>query len=76
MAFIGLHIVTTVSDTYAPIGWLAVFVPFTSPYRRLWLGLGTVACVLGSRIVSNAVLEASRERLPRVAPITVARDAR
>lgn len=40
--FIGLHIATTVADGYAPIGWISAVVPFTSPYRRLWLGLGTV----------------------------------
>jgi len=43
VVFIGFHVLTTVSDSYAPIGWVSVFVPFTSPYRRLWLGLGTVA---------------------------------
>jgi methionine sulfoxide reductase heme-binding subunit len=43
MVFIGLHVVTTVTDAFVPIGWLAVVVPFTSPYRRLWLGLGAAA---------------------------------
>ena len=43
MVFVGLHVVTTVSDAFAPIGWLSVVVPFTSPYRRLWLGLGTIS---------------------------------
>lgn len=43
VVFVGLHIATTVVDGYAPIGWLSSVVPFTSPYRRLWLGLGTVA---------------------------------
>jgi sulfoxide reductase heme-binding subunit YedZ len=43
MVFVGLHVVTTVSDAFAPIGWLSVVVPFTSPYRRFWLGLGTIS---------------------------------
>ena len=43
VVFVALHVVTTVSDSYAPIGWLSVVVPFTSAYRRLWLGLGTAA---------------------------------
>jgi len=43
VVFIGLHIATTVADGYTPIGWVSAVVPFTSPYRRLWLGLGTVA---------------------------------
>lgn len=43
LVFVGLHVVTTVSDSFAPIGWISVVVPFTSSYRRLWLGLGTVS---------------------------------
>jgi len=42
VAFVAMHVVTTVSDSFAPIGWVSVFVPFTSSYRRLWVGLGTV----------------------------------
>ncbi len=54
--FIALHVVTTVSDTYAPIGWLSVFVPFTSPYRRLWLGLGSVAVDLLLAVTISSLL--------------------
>lgn len=61
MAFIGLHILTTVTDTYAPIGWVSVFVPFTSSYRRLWLGLGTVAFDL---LLAVAVSSMLRRRVP------------
>jgi hypothetical protein len=43
LAFTGLHIITTVSDSYAHINLLAVFVPFASSYRPIWLGLGTAA---------------------------------
>ena len=43
VVFVALHVITTVSDSFAPIGWMSVVVPFTSPYRRLWLGLGTVS---------------------------------
>jgi methionine sulfoxide reductase heme-binding subunit len=41
--FLGFHIATTVADGYVPVGWVSAIVPFTSPYRRLWLGLGTLA---------------------------------
>jgi DMSO/TMAO reductase YedYZ heme-binding membrane subunit len=37
------HIVTAVADGFAPIGYVASVVPFSSPYRPLWLGLGTLA---------------------------------
>ena len=43
LAFTGLHIVTTVTDSYAHINLLAVVVPFASSYRPIWLGLGTAA---------------------------------
>lgn len=42
-AFVVVHIATAVLDSYAPIGWLDAVVPFHSPYRPLWLGLGAVA---------------------------------
>jgi len=42
-AFTGLHVLTTVTDPYASISVVSVVVPFSSPYRRIWLGLGTVA---------------------------------
>jgi hypothetical protein len=43
LAFLGLHILTAVVDSYAPVGWLSVVVPFASSYRPIWLGFGTVA---------------------------------
>src|SRR5258707_9593610 len=43
VAFVAAHVVTTVLDPYAPIGWISAILPFASPYRTLWLGLGTVA---------------------------------
>jgi hypothetical protein len=43
LLFIGLHVLTTVADGYAPISLLNAILPFTSAYRPLWLGLGAVA---------------------------------
>jgi methionine sulfoxide reductase heme-binding subunit len=56
VAFVAAHVLTTVLDTYAPIGWRAVIVPFSSPYRTLWLGLGTVASDLLLAVVITSVL--------------------
>jgi hypothetical protein len=56
VVFIGLHVATTVSDSYAPIGWVSVLVPFTSSYRRLWLGLGTVAVDLLLAVTISSLL--------------------
>jgi len=43
VAFIVVHVVTTVLDAYAPITYLDGVVPFISPYRPIWLGLGALA---------------------------------
>jgi sulfoxide reductase heme-binding subunit YedZ len=56
VVFVGLHVVTTVSDSFAPIGWVSAVVPFTSPYRRLWLGLGTVAVDLLLAVAVSSLL--------------------
>jgi sulfoxide reductase heme-binding subunit YedZ len=38
-----VHVVTAVADPFVHIGWLATIVPFTSAYRTLWIGFGTVS---------------------------------
>jgi DMSO/TMAO reductase YedYZ heme-binding membrane subunit len=43
IVFVAAHIVTTVADRFTPIRWLDAVVPFASPYRPIWLGLGAVA---------------------------------
>src|ERR1700730_9997519 len=39
IVFVAVHVVTTVADGFAPIGWTDAVVPFLSPYRPVWLGL-------------------------------------
>ena len=43
VVFLALHIVTAVVDPFTHLGWLPAVIPFSSYYRTLWLGLGTVA---------------------------------
>lgn len=43
VVFLGLHVLTSVLDTYVSIGWAAILVPFTSHYARFWVGVGAVA---------------------------------
>lgn len=43
VAFLIVHIVTTLLDGFAPIGLLDVVIPLHSAYRPVWLGLGAVA---------------------------------
>ena len=56
IAFVALHVVTTVADGFAPIGLKDAFVPFVSPYRPIWLGLGTVAFDLLLALVVTSLL--------------------
>lgn len=56
VVFLALHIVTTLLDGFAPISLIAAFIPFTSPYRTFWLGLGTVACDLLLALVISSLL--------------------
>lgn len=43
VAVVGVHVLTTVADSFTPVGLKDAVIPFASPYRRLWLGLGTLA---------------------------------
>jgi methionine sulfoxide reductase heme-binding subunit len=43
VAFVAVHVASTVLDPFAPVGWAAAVVPFSSAYRPVWLGLGAVA---------------------------------
>jgi predicted ferric reductase len=55
LVFLGLHIVTAVIDPFTHLGWLTAVVPFSSYYRTLWLGLGTVAFELLVAIVVTSL---------------------
>ena len=59
IAFVTLHVVTTVADGYAPIGLLDAVVPFRSPYRSLWLGLGAVSFDLLLALVVTSLMRGS-----------------
>ena len=41
--FVAVHVVTTVADGFAPVRLVDAIVPFASPYRPVWLGLGALA---------------------------------
>ncbi|HUZ30264.1 MAG TPA: ferric reductase-like transmembrane domain-containing protein [Solirubrobacteraceae bacterium] len=43
MAFLVIHILFSVLDSFAPIRLIDAVIPFAGVYRPLWLGLGTVA---------------------------------
>jgi methionine sulfoxide reductase heme-binding subunit len=60
LVFIVLHVTTTVIDGFVPIGFVDAIVPFRSPYRTLWVGLGAVAFDL---LLALAVTSIVRARL-------------
>lgn len=60
IAFLALHIVTAVLDSFAPISLINAVIPFTGTYRPLWLGLGATAFDL---LLAVAVTSALRVRL-------------
>ncbi len=43
VAFIAIHVITAILDPYVTIGIAASVIPFASPYKPLWLGLGAVS---------------------------------
>jgi methionine sulfoxide reductase heme-binding subunit len=60
LAFLVLHVGTTVLDTYTSIPLSAAFVPFASSYKTGWLSLGAVALDLLIALVVTSLL---RDRL-------------
>ena len=60
LALIGIHIVSTVGDGYVPIGLADAVLPFRSPYRPVWVGLGALALDL---LLAVAITSALRRRI-------------
>jgi Ferric reductase like transmembrane component len=58
VAFIVVHIASTVIDGFAPIRWIDAVVPFVSAYRALWLGLGALAFDLFVALIVTSLLRA------------------
>gem|GEM_PF-467426 len=56
VAFLAIHVGTTVADGYTPIGLKDAFVPFLSPYRPIWLGLGALSSDLLAAVVLTSLL--------------------
>ncbi len=56
VVFVGIHVLTSVLDTYVTIGWGSVVVPFTSTYSRFWVGVGTVALDLMLAVFLSSLL--------------------
>lgn len=55
VAFLTLHVLTAILDPFVSIGWAATVLPFTSGYRTLAIGLGTLAVDLGAAVLLTSV---------------------
>jgi hypothetical protein len=56
VAFLLIHIVTSLLDGFAPIRLIDTILPFGAVYRPLWLGLGAVASDLLIAVALTSVL--------------------
>ncbi len=55
-AFVAVHVLTAVTDGYVNIPVTAAVIPLTSPYERLWLGIGAVSFDLMLAAVVTSLL--------------------
>ncbi len=62
VAFIAVHVATAIADPYVTIGIAAAVIPFTSPYKPLWLGLGAISLDM---IIALIVTSLARARIGR-----------
>jgi sulfoxide reductase heme-binding subunit YedZ len=60
VALLVLHVITAILDPFVSLGWAAAVLPFGSPYRKVAIGLGTLAVDLGGAVLITSLL---RQRL-------------
>jgi predicted ferric reductase len=46
IAFIAVHVVVLMADKYLPYSLWQVLIPFLSPYRPIWVGIGVISLYL------------------------------
>ena len=63
VAFIGVHVITAVLDTFVSIPIAAGVVPFASGYERLWLALGAISFDLMLAMIITSLLRGRINRL-------------
>jgi methionine sulfoxide reductase heme-binding subunit len=57
VVFVGLHVLTAVTDTYVNIPLTAIFVPLASSrYEPLWIGLGAVSLDITIAVIVTSLL--------------------
>jgi methionine sulfoxide reductase heme-binding subunit len=59
LAFLGVHIVTAVLDSFAPISIVNAVIPFTGSYRPFWLGLGALSFDMIVAVIATSLMRRS-----------------
>ena len=57
ISFLGLHILTSLVDSYVNIGILGVFIPYTSPYKPTFIALGTLSLDITLAVIISSVFK-------------------
>jgi sulfoxide reductase heme-binding subunit YedZ len=58
VVFLGIHVLTSVLDTFVSISWAAIVIPFTSSYGRFWVGVGAISLDLMIAVFATSLLRA------------------
>lgn len=58
LAFVSAHVLTTILDSFTPIGLRDAMVPFVSRYRPVWVGFGALALDLLLALIVTSLLRA------------------
>jgi methionine sulfoxide reductase heme-binding subunit len=56
VAFVAVHVITAVADSFVSISLAAAVIPFVSAYEPLWLGLGAVSLDLMAAVIVTSLL--------------------
>jgi methionine sulfoxide reductase heme-binding subunit len=62
VVFLAIHVLTAIADPYVTIGWAATVIPFASPYKPFWLGLGAVSLDLIAALILTSLARAWMSR--------------
>ena len=58
VVFLGIHVLTSVLDTFVTISWASIVIPFTSSYGRFWVGVGAISLDLMIAVFVTSLLRA------------------
>jgi methionine sulfoxide reductase heme-binding subunit len=57
LAFIGIHVAVLMADKYLPYSIWQVMIPFLSPYRPFWVGIGVITFYLSILVTAAFYLK-------------------